>query len=64
MSNILPTNELRFIERTKKVARETYGGGTYDKAFRVLQQKWVSLDGEADEWRDVPLFREDTDATP
>ena len=67
MSNWIPTNELRFVERKIKSRRERYEGDTNipytTKTF--LQQKWQSneFDYEASdyvhEWRDVPVVEEE-----
>ena len=56
MSNWIPTNELRFVER-----------GRYEDAETILQQKWVgegvsAYTGEweaMEEWRDVPVVEEE-----
>ena len=56
MSNWIPTNELRFVER-----------GRYEDAETILQQKWekvIAVQGIAsqkvgEEWRDVPVVEEE-----
>ena len=61
MSNWLPTNELRFVERKQY---ETFHPEDY-KVVRILQQKWQSnvYDYEANdyvhEWRDIPVVEEE-----
>lgn len=60
---MLPTNELRFVERTITDLRKLEQP---QRKERVLQQRWEQdwkHDFEegmpiASEWRDVPLFRE------
>lgn len=58
---LIPTMGLRFVQRTAKVAREAYGGGTYDKTYHVLQQRFTTTGGR-EVWRDVPTSREDPHA--
>ena len=55
-----PTNELRFEVRASIYS---YKGAT---ALRILQQKWISGTGDANEpfkveWRDVSIVQEDPD---
>ncbi len=58
MSNWIPTNELRFVER-----------GRYEDTETVLQQKWADKDPTKEnwlypvkyEWRDVPVVEESDD---
>jgi len=70
-----PTNELRFVERTKtELANAWQGGPVYiTRTERVLQQRWATSYlsradqyghtqhslGEPTEWRDVPLESEE-----
>jgi len=63
-----PTNELRFVERTKtELGNAWQGGPVYiTRTERVLQQWWKndpyhgsnSALGINGEWRDVPLVKE------
>jgi hypothetical protein len=55
MSNWIPTNELRFVER-----------GRYEDAETILQQKWKHNEASyyggrivSEEWRDVPVVEEE-----
>jgi hypothetical protein len=65
---MIATNELRFVERTVKTP---YGndGAEVSKNVRILQQKWqerywtfdeAGNKSQPEEWRDVPLAKEDT----
>lgn len=71
MSNWIPTNELRFVEREENV-HEAYDLATRTeyvskRTLRILQQKWVSETLHIDirewefheEWRDVPVESEE-----
>jgi hypothetical protein len=54
------TTELRFINRTytePMPGRESASFGVL-KAAKVLQQKFIRLDDNHEEWRDVPLVDE------
>jgi len=54
----VPTCDLRFVERQQVISWEM-GEPHTSKTIRVLQQRWTSpFETYADEWRDVPLFRE------
>lgn len=65
---MIPTNELRFVEREEVLTNyyDKDGGLTMTKThtIRVLQQKWTGTDtysgGRKEEWRDVPLVKEET----
>ena len=56
-----PTNELRFVECESGYS--STGNTVNFKVIRVLQQKWSGTDtysgGRKEEWRDVPLVKED-----
>jgi hypothetical protein len=52
----LATNQLRFVVRTEY--QET-GSDTFVRLVRSLQQLWQSVDGDPDEWRDVPEIDEE-----
>lgn len=58
MSNWIPTNELRFVERN----REASVVGRPIPMVRILQQKWELNDPKfvyQAEWRDVPVVEEE-----
>ena len=64
---MIPTNELRFVERKIQVQTDWDASGyviaAMKKPVRVLQQKWVneellSYDDAYSEWRDVPCVAE------
>ena len=61
MSNWIPTNELRFVER-KFLVEEM----NTSVELTVLQQRWIGKDVDStgyeydiEEWRDVPVVEEE-----
>ena len=64
MNYYTPTMSLRFVERDEESAVDAHGhilplGTVRVVKRRVLQQLWVSaLQGENNEWRDVPMVYE------
>jgi hypothetical protein len=57
---MMPTMNLRFVERMETVAVSARGEMLPEGFFRhiklrVLQQQWVSAVDSQSEWRDVPL---------
>lgn len=63
---MMPTMELRWLEKEIKIEELAYGGDyyrTYTQTVKVLQQKWMQTYGSTDEsgnyftaeeWRDIP----------
>lgn len=67
MSNWIPTNELRFVERTteyENINLTTKETTWTSKTVRILQQKWITesfagFKSKQEEWRDVPVEEEE-----
>jgi hypothetical protein len=61
MSNWIPTNELRFVER--EAPQDNF---LHPHKLRILQQKWKHNEASyyggrivSEEWRDVPVVEEE-----
>ena len=55
---MMPTNNLRFVERTEVFSKSADGLQETGRRVRVLQQQWISITSPGHEWRDVPLVSE------
>jgi hypothetical protein len=56
--SMMPTNNLRFVERTEVFSKSADGLQETGRRVRVLQQQWISITSPGHEWRDVPLVAE------